>query len=163
MRLPDDTEQRAERGTFASLFLRKVAGVFVDAFDEVRETIEFWLERQALDRELRELGQLDSWQVERSLRDSGADPASLSVLVEGHPHVQRLFPRMLERLGIGREQARRNARLMRELQLACGTCPNPRKCRRWLRSGKPSEAYRAFCPNASALEELHRRLAEPGT
>jgi hypothetical protein len=38
----------------------------------------------------------------------------------------------------------------------CVMCPSVEECDHWVASGK-TDGIRAFCPNASVLEEMHKR------
>jgi uncharacterized protein YjiS (DUF1127 family) len=121
---------------------------------EIAARIHNQRERWALEREMTDLG---SREVKRELTDLGASRADIPTLLEGHPHVQELQPKMLERAGVDIEEASRVPGRLRDIQRICGTCPNPNRCRRWLESEGSKDDFHAFCPNAAALDKLPRK------
>jgi hypothetical protein len=117
--------------------------------------IEGWRERSRLRREfdyLRRQGDLD-----RTLLDSGIAPSDVSRLMRAHPRTRQQLTEMMERLGINRAALPRTvavAETLRAVEWQCGECADWRTCRAWLASRDASATYRAFCPNAEALDAL---------
>ena len=106
--------------------------------------------RRALARELADLenGHL----LDATLGDMHLSRAQVPALLDGFPQRQRLFNRMLARLGVSPTQlADRDAR--NDLMWRCTTCQVDKTCRRWLDAGR-TRGYEAFCPNASAFKRL---------
>ena len=112
---------------------------------------EHWMLRQ-------ELGQLEAHgDLERVLTDAGISRSDLPHLTSGHPGAARQLNDMMEHVGID------SARLppttapgatLREMQWKCASCETWRECREWLASHATDNRYRAFCPNAHALDAL---------
>ena len=147
-------------------WLHKAATALARSLDNVLITVEGWREKYALQRELdilRQDGELD-----RSLKDSGIAPSDLPRLLRAHPGTRRQLAEMMQRLGIDRSALPRTVAIMEELRAIewrCGECADWRQCRHWLASPDAPGSYRAFCPNAAALDELRRDAhpsGEPG-
>jgi hypothetical protein len=120
-------------------------------------TIEGWRERALLRRELDDLNQRG--ELERTLVDCGISPSELPRLMRAHPRARQQLAEMMERLGIDRAALARRpaaAEALRAIDWRCGGCTAWLKCRAWLASRDAPERYRAFCPNAAALDELRR-------
>ncbi len=123
--------------------------------ERIRLAIEGGRERSLLRREFDELAQ--SGELERTLVDSGIARCDVPRLMRAHPHTPEQMADMMTRLGIDRTAlARRSAMAekLRAMEWQCAECTDWRKCRSWLASGDAPESYRAFCPNAKALDEL---------
>jgi len=121
----------------------------------VRLAVEGWRERSQLRRELDGLYQ--QGELERTLIDSGIASSDVGRLMRSHPQTREQLARMMQRLGIDRAGLPRSAAVLeglREMEWRCGDCVDWRKCRIWLESHDAPESYRAFCPNAEALDEL---------
>jgi hypothetical protein len=118
-------------------------------------TVEGWRERSRLRREfddLRRRGDLD-----RTLSDSGIAPSDVPRLMRAHPRAPEQLAEMMQRLGIERAALAHTpavAEALRAMQWQCGECADWRKCRKWLASRDGLGSYRAFCPNAEALDAL---------
>ncbi len=129
------------------------------SFRRVRDwaclTIESWRARSQLRRELNELdlrGELG-----RTLHDTGMTWSDISRLMRAHPHTQQQLAQRMQHLGIDRSallSRPSGIEALRAMEWQCGECKNWRKCRAWLASGDGPESYRAFCPNAAALDDL---------
>jgi hypothetical protein len=123
-------------------------------------TLDAWREHARLKREFAALearGELD-----RTLADTGIAPSDVPRLMHTHPGTSRQLGEMMRRLGIDRAKLPRTtpmAESLREMEWRCGECADWRKCREWLAAGNPPETYRAFCPNAAALDALRCREA----
>ena len=116
---------------------------------------EGWRERMQLRRELDHLRQ--HGELERTLRDSGIAPTDIYRLMRAHPRTCEQLDDMMQRLGIARDALPRSpavAEGLRAMEWRCGECADWRKCRRWLDAADAPGSYRAFCPNAEALDEL---------
>jgi hypothetical protein len=106
--------------------------------------------RRALARELADLehGHL----LDATLADMHVARSQVPALLRGFPQRQRLFHRMLARLGVSPAQLTdRDAR--NDLMWRCTTCQVDKTCRRWLDAGR-TRGYEAFCPNAGAFKRL---------
>jgi uncharacterized protein YjiS (DUF1127 family) len=123
--------------------------------------IEGWRERARLRSEFARLAQ--QGELDRTLADSGIAPSDVPRLMHAHPGTPQQLRRMMARLGIDRARFSRSktvADVIREMEWRCGECADWRHCRAWLESGAPAETYRAFCPNAAALDHLRCREVE---
>lgn len=123
--------------------------------DRIRFAFEGWRERSQLQHEfdlLRQRGELD-----RTLSDSGINSCDLPRLMRAHPHTPQQLAAMMRRLGINRSDLPHRpdiAEAVRAMEWRCGECTDWRKCREWLATATPGKSYRAFCPNAQALDAL---------
>ena len=107
-------------------------------------------QRRALAREFADLenGHL----LDATLGDLRLARSQVPALLRGFPQRQRLFNRMLARLGVSPAQlVDRNLR--NDLMWRCTACQVDKTCRRWLDAGR-TRGYEAFCPNASAFKRL---------
>lgn len=123
--------------------------------------IEGWRERAQLRSEFSRLAQ--QGELDRTLADSGIARSDVPRLMHAHPGTPQQLRRMMARLGIDRARFSRSQALadaLREMEWRCGECADWRHCRAWLESGASAETYRAFCPNASALDQLRCRVVE---
>ena len=123
--------------------------------------IEAYRERYRLRRELDALDRRG--ELERTLSDSGLTVSDVPRLMHAHPHTSRQLGDMMRRLGIDRAALPRSvsvAERLRAMEWRCAECASWRECRAWLGSGETQGSYRAFCPNAKALDEI--RCAESG-
>ena len=50
---------------------------------------------------------------------------------------------------------------LRAIEWRCGERKDWRRCHAWLAAEETLEAYRRFCPNAEAFDELRHLLAPP--
>ena len=124
--------------------------------------VEGWRERARLRSEFARLAQ--QGELERTLADSGISPSDVPRLMHAHPATPQQLRRMMARLGIDRARLRHSkafADALREMEWRCGECADWRHCRTWLDTDVPPDTYRAFCPNAEALD--HLRCAEVET
>ncbi|HEX7968851.1 MAG TPA: DUF6455 family protein [Stellaceae bacterium] len=118
-------------------------------------TVEGWRERSRLRRELDNLRQ--HGELDRVLIDSGIAPSDVPRLMRAHPRTPQQLAKMMQRLGIDRATLPRSpavAEALRAMEWRCGECADWRQCRAWLASRDVPGSYRAFCPNAEALDEL---------
>jgi hypothetical protein len=123
--------------------------------DWARLTIETWRERSRLRRLLGHLRQ--HGELERVLTDSGIAPTDVAQLMRAHPRTPEQLAEMMQRLGIDRAALHRGtavAEEVRAMEWRCGECADWRQCRAWLAAPDAPRSYRAFCPNAKALDRL---------
>jgi hypothetical protein len=116
--------------------------------------LEDWRERSSLVQEFNALaaqGELD-----RTLLEAGLSPSDVSRLLNGHPGAGRQLPAMMRRVGIDPTSLPITAET-RDIEWRCTDCRSWRRCRDWLDAGGDERGYRAFCPNATALEALRDR------
>lgn len=116
-------------------------------------TFEGWRERASFARELDALdahGELD-----RTLLESGLSRSDMPRLLNAHPGAARQLPAMMRRIGIDPTRLPITPET-REVEWRCMDCRSWRECRDWLAAGD-GEGYRAFCPNAAALEQIRDR------
>lgn len=97
-----------------------------------------------------ELNALD----DRALADIGIAREQIPTVVESYPEATELLERMIDRLRLRPETIAANPGLRQALERSCTTCFTRKQCRRWLRSETGDTAYREFCPNAKALDDL---------
>jgi uncharacterized protein YjiS (DUF1127 family) len=150
MTAPSDLETIHQQPSLPARLARRVAGL-----------IEGWRERARLRSEFARLAQ--QGELDRTLADSGIAPSDVPRLMHAHPGTPQQLRRMMARLGIDRTRFSRSRALadaVREMEWRCGECADWRHCRVWLDSGAPAETYRAFCPNAAALDQLRCRAVE---
>ncbi|MBI3512730.1 MAG: hypothetical protein HY060_01455 [Proteobacteria bacterium] len=106
--------------------------------------------RRALGRELADLE--SRHMLDATLDDIGLSRAQVPGLLDGFPQRQRLFRRMLARLGVPESRiADRAAR--NDLMWRCTVCSAGQRCRAWLDAGR-TRGNAAFCPNAAAFKRL---------
>jgi uncharacterized protein YjiS (DUF1127 family) len=98
----------------------------------------------------RQLNALD----DRAVADIGIAREQIPAVASAYPDAPQLLRRMMEHLGIAPEPILRAAALRREMEWNCVACPHRSRCRRWLKSATPADAYRSFCPNAEGLDRL---------
>ncbi len=116
---------------------------------------EGWRERSRLRRELDNLDQ--KGELDRTLIDSGITRSDVPRLMRAHPRTLEQLAGMMQRLGIDRAALPHTpavAEALRAMEWRCGACADWRKCRAWLAARDAPESYRAFCPNAAALDAL---------
>jgi uncharacterized protein YjiS (DUF1127 family) len=138
-----------------SLDGRNAFSSFMRVRDWACLSIESWRERSRLRRELNDLDQRG--ELGRTLQDTGMTWSDVSRLMRAHPHTQQQLAQMMKHLGINRSTMSsrpRGVEALRAMEWQCGECTNWRKCRAWLASTQGPESYRAFCPNAAALDDL---------
>jgi hypothetical protein len=123
--------------------------------------VEGWRARARLGREFAHLEQ--QGELERTLADSGIAPSDVPRLMRAHPGTPEQLRRMMARLGIDRARlphSKTFADALREMEWRCGECADWRHCRAWLDADAPHDSYRAFCPNAAALDHLRYAKVE---
>ncbi len=107
-------------------------------------------QKRRLAREFADLE--DRHLLDATLGDIGLSRAQVPMLLRGFPRRQRLFRRMLARVGVPLsrlgDRAARN-----DMMWTCTTCAADKRCRDWLNAGK-TRGYEAFCPNTAALKRL---------
>lgn len=137
---------------------RKAGAFITELPGRVVLAIDGWRERHRLRRELGDLA--ERGELDRTLADSGIAPSDVPRLLQAHPHTPEQFALMLRRLGIDRTALSGNTaalNALRAMEWRCGECDDWRRCRHWLASSHAPdtpENYRAFCPNAEALDKL---------
>ncbi len=119
---------------------------------ELIDSFAGWLKHR---RELKELREMDRFNIDRIANDLRVTPLELEELVRHGPHASDELPKMLAQLGIDEARLERtNPLLVRDLERVCAMCPDKAKCHRELASGTAAEHYHEFCLNASTLETL---------
>ena len=103
--------------------------------------------RRVLERQLNALD-------DRAIADIGIARDQIPAIASAYPGAPQLLRRMMDRLGIASEPHLRDAGLRREMEWNCVACSNRSRCRRWLKSAQPADAYRSFCPNAPGLDRI---------
>jgi hypothetical protein len=98
----------------------------------------------------RQLNALD----DRAIADIGIAREQIPAIASAYPEAPQLLRRMMERIGVPTAPLLRDSHLRREMEWNCAACSNRSPCRRWLKAAKPADAYRSFCPNAAALDQL---------
>jgi hypothetical protein len=129
---------------------------------EVRLTIEAWRERSRLRRLLGHLRR--HGELERVLTDCGIAPTDVWRLMRAHASTPKQLAAMMQRLGIDRAALQRGMAVseeMRAMEWRCGECADWRTCHIWLAVPDGPGSYRAFCPNAEALDRLRDGAAAP--
>lgn len=97
-----------------------------------------------------QLGALD----DRAMADIGIVRGQIPAIASAGPDTPQLLRRMIASIGAAPEALRRDAGLRREMEWNCVACANRSCCRRWLKSPRPADAYRSFCPNAEGLDRI---------
>jgi hypothetical protein len=118
--------------------------------------VEDWREQSSLANEFEAL--IAHGELYRTLVEAGLSPSDVPRLLNGHPGASRQLPEMMRRVGIDPSLLPITSET-RDIEWRCTDCRSWRRCRNWLASGEDGHEYRAFCPNAAALEslrELHR-------
>jgi len=123
--------------------VRQLSATIAGAVD----TIESHHRQRVLERQLNALD-------DRGIADIGIAREQIPAIASAYPDAPRLLRRMMERLGVAPEPLLRDSNLRREMDWNCVACFNRGRCRRWLKSAKPADAYRSFCPNAAELDRL---------
>ncbi len=112
-------------------------------------------QKRTLVREFADLE--DRHLLDATLDDIGLSRGQVPALLRGFPRRQRLFRRMLARVGVPLsridDRATRN-----DMMWTCTTCAVDKRCRAWLDAGK-TRGYEAFCPNSGALKRLAAHAA----
>ena len=121
-----------------------------DLAGRAARAVEDRRQRRALARELDGLG--NGRLLDATLADMQLSRSQVPALVGGFPQRQRLFNRMLARIGVAPAQLADRA-TRNELMWRCTACQVDKTCRRWLDAGR-TRGYEAFCPNASAFKRL---------
>jgi uncharacterized protein YjiS (DUF1127 family) len=125
---------------------RAVRGVSTAIADAV-DALEGERRRCALETQLEALD-------DRAMADIGIVRGQVPAIASAGPDAPQLLRRMMERVGASPEALCRDAGLRREMQWTCIACASRSQCRRWLRSARPADAYRSFCPNAEGLDRI---------
>jgi uncharacterized protein YjiS (DUF1127 family) len=131
--------------------LRAIATTIARAAD----TLEAERRRRTLERQLNALD-------DRDIADIGIARDQIQAIAAAYPDAPQLLHRMMERVGIEPDALCRQAGLRREMEWNCVACSSRSQCRRWLKSAKPDDAYRSFCPNAAGLDRLSAAQAASG-
>jgi uncharacterized protein YjiS (DUF1127 family) len=140
--------------------LGSVGVAFAELASQIVLTMKVWRERRRLLKELVALERQDG--LDRVLTDIGIARSDLPRLLRAHPRTPEQLADMMRRLGIARAAlARDPAKLeaLRAMEWRCAECTNWRQCRAWLDAPVASITYRAFCPNAEALDDLRAHAA----
>jgi hypothetical protein len=119
---------------------------------DLQQTISHFVDgrrkRRQLQRELAHLEAIGS--LDAVLADAGLVRSQIEPLVAGCTASSELLDKMLARLGI--DAARLPVESQRDMSWTCTTCPDKRRCRKWL-SGVEETDFHTFCPNAAQLDE----------
>ncbi len=132
---------RAQHG--ADRVVRQVSAAIAGAVD----AIETQHRRRVLERQLDALDDC-------AIADIGIAREQIPAIAAAWPDAPQLLRWMMERLDVAPESLLGDPNLRREIEWNCVACPNRSQCHRWLRSAKPADAYRSFCPNAAGLDRL---------
>lgn len=143
--------QRAESGRTGVPGLRAFGAIIQAVRAGFRRRASAAWERHKL---AREFAGLRRSQLEGVLRDFGISRDEFKVFLARAPYSRDLLDRMLARLGIGRDDLRRDLSFMRDIERQCAMCDAQGRCHRWLADGRDAQGYRRFCPNAGAFESL---------
>jgi uncharacterized protein YjiS (DUF1127 family) len=111
------------------------------------DALEVQHRRRTLERQLNALD-------DRAIADIGIAREQIPAIASAYPEAPQLLRRMMERLGVAPAPLLSDGNLRREMEWNCAACSNRSPCRRWLKAAKPADAYRSFCPNAAALDQL---------
>ena len=126
-------------------------GEVMTTLQELRQTVAHFVEgrrkRWRLQRELAQLEALGS--LDAVLADAGLVRSQIEPLIAGCAGSRELLDKMLARLGI--DVAQLPVESLRDMTWTCTTCPDKRRCRKWL-SGFEDAEFRTFCPNAEQLD-----------
>lgn len=104
--------------------------------------------RRQLEHELAQLAAMGS--LDSVLADVGLARSQLEPLIAGCDGSRDLLDQMLARLGI--DAARLPVETLRDMTWTCTTCPDKRRCRKWLANGEGAD-FHSFCPNAAQLDQ----------
>ena len=121
-----------------------------DLAHRATQALDDWRRRRALARELDTLA--GRHMLDATLDDIGLSRAQVPGLLNGFPQRQRLFRRMLARLGVPPSRIADRATL-NDMMWRCTVCPAERRCRAWLDAGR-TRGYAAFCSNHAAFKLL---------
>jgi len=128
-----------------------------DRLGSLKSSIERRLRDAAVRRELRaELTGLGRGDLDRVLADIGISRDEMEAMIRNATHSRMLLGSMLRRLDLDRPLSLATPEVVREIERRCATCDNPKQCGDWLNKGAPGDAYRGFCPNATAFDNLSR-------
>jgi hypothetical protein len=102
-----------------------------------------------------ELNSMDPSELQRVAGELGMRPRDLEDLIEQGPHAADLLYDRLGALGLSREDVESTARgLMHDLERTCACCHEKGMCEKDLTGKAPGADWRAYCPNAPALDAL---------
>ena len=104
--------------------------------------------RRQLKRELAQLSAMGS--LDSVLADVGLVRSQIEPLMAGCTGSRDQLGRMLARLGI--DPAQLPVETERDMTWTCTTCPDKRRCRKWL-AGAGETDFHSFCPNAAQLDD----------
>jgi len=104
--------------------------------------------RRQLKRELAQLSAMGS--LDSVLADVGLVRSQIEPLMAGCTGSRDQLERMLARLGI--DPAQLPVETERDMTWTCTTCPDKRRCRKWL-AGAGETDFHSFCPNAAQLDD----------
>ena len=118
---------------------------------DLQQRICHFVDRRRQRRQLQhELAQLEAMgSLDAVLADAGLVRSQIEPLIAGCASSE-LLDKMLARLGI--DAARLPVETRREMGWTCTTCPDKRRCRKWL-SGVEETDFHSFCPNAAQLDD----------
>src|SRR5690606_23265611 len=95
--------------------------------------------------------------TDHQLFDLGLSRGEIPAYAKAVPRAEQRLGRMLQRQEIASEYVEPGSPARSALLKTCRTCPNILACDRWLRTARPADGYRAFCPNAKHFDALPRR------
>jgi uncharacterized protein YjiS (DUF1127 family) len=129
---------------------------------DLRQTISRFAEgarkRRKLKRELAQLAAMGS--LDAVLADVGLVRSQIEPLVAGCTGSRSQLDKMLARLGI--DPAQLPVETERDMTWTCTTCPDKRRCRKWLARFEGTD-FRSFCPNAAQLDDAFVKQHPGGT
>jgi hypothetical protein len=112
----------------------------------LRARIRDWWMRGELDR-------LDQRELQRVGAELGLTASDLRDLAARGPEAAALLAQRMTALGLTRSDVERAALgLMRDLERTCACCGLKRRCEADLASRRADHGWKAYCPNAIALE-----------
>jgi len=120
--------------------------------ERLTHTFSDWLKHR---RELNEMRQLNTSELDRIAGDLRVSPADLNELVRLGPHAADELPKLLNALGIdGNDLARVEPLVLHDMERVCALCGHKRECDRNLAAGTTAEHYQGYCLNAPTIEQL---------
>ena len=102
-----------------------------------------------------ELANLPRNELDRMAGDFGMTGRELEELSTKGPHAADLMYQRMRALGLSTADVERIAHgLMRDLQKTCSCCNDKAECKKDLAERPDDSAWKAYCPNAIALESI---------
>jgi transcriptional regulator with XRE-family HTH domain len=128
------------------------------AVEMLINTFSDWLKHR---RDLNELRQLNTTELDRIAGELQVSPADLTELVRQGPHAADELPKLLNVLGIDEAAlARTQPLVLRDMERVCALCHDKGQCDRDLAAGTSAEHYQSYCLNASTIDTLGQEASE---